>query len=192
MTQLFFCVLYSCMQDPFVTFDLPRRYAIDLDDLQQRFVRLSAEHHPDRFSDPMEQAEAADRIAQINEAHAMLKDPVRRARTLVNLIENQNAREGDDASASNDDLPPDFLMEVMEIRETMEQAIENDDQAKLDELRRWAQSERQSNLEKIAAAFDTHLNSVTTDTTPDALVGDVRQRLNVMRYLDRMLEQMPG
>lgn len=177
------------MNDVFEIFDLPRQYVLDLDDLQHRMIQLSAARHPDRFSDPIEQAEAAERIAAINHAYAILKDPARRAEALLNLIEHHNdTTKPFEAQA---DLPPDFLMQVMEIRELLEQALEQHDHAKLDELRRWAENEKTQHLQHITMAFDAHLNSTTTDTTPDGLISQVGRSLNILRYLDRMLQQIP-
>lgn len=178
------------MQDPFEIFDLPRQYAVDADVLRQRLVKLSAANHPDRFTDPLEQADAAERIAAINHAYEVLHDPAKRAAILLDLIQ-QGDSSSSASKANRDELPPDFLMEVMEIRETMEAAIEAGDQDKLDELGQWASTQRQANLNQIAVAFDAHQNSVTTDTTPDGLIQQVQCRLNVIRYLERMLEQMP-
>ena len=172
------------MNDPFQILELPRQYDLNESLLQQQFVALSAANHPDRFSDPVQQAEASEKSAAINEAYALLKDPVLRAQVLLKLIAGE-------LSEDRDTLPPDFLMEVMEVRESMEQAVEQSDTAKLDELRTWASQERADHLDRIAVTFDAHMNSTTTDTTPDLLIRQVQQDLNVLRYLERMLEQMP-
>lgn len=175
------------MEDVFKIFDLPRAYKLDPDQLQQRFIQLSSAQHPDRFSDALEQAEAAEQIAAINQAYMILKDPARRAEALIDLIRDD--AEAKAQTSKKDELPPDFLMEVMEIRESLQDALESGDQDKLREIQAWAETERQNHLNQIAVAFDAHMNSVTTDTTPDGLVSKVQMHVNVLRYLDRMLEQ---
>lgn len=174
------------MNDPFQTLQLSRSFEIDAQQLETNFIQLSAATHPDRFSDPIEQAEASERAAEINEAYQVLRDPQRRAEALLELI---MAGHGQSAKKS-EEMPPDFLMQMMETRERMETALEQDDQETLDELRRWARQEHQQHLERIETLFHDHLNSVSTDAAPDSLVGQVRKELNVLRYIDRMLEQL--
>jgi molecular chaperone HscB len=166
------------MHDAFDVMGLEPGFALDTAELQRRFVALSAEAHPDRYTDPIEQADAAARAAKINEAYRVLRDPASRAEAL--LAQRGGPGKGDDKS-----LPSDLLMEVMEVRESMEQAIADDDQAKLAELRQWAEQRQTAHLEKIAELFASGDDPVETGKA-------VRLELNALRYAERMLEQMPG
>ena len=56
------------MPDPFEIFGLDKRFDLDEDDLHTRYIAASAAAHPDRTTDPIEQAEAAERASLINEA----------------------------------------------------------------------------------------------------------------------------
>ena len=161
------------MPDPFTTLGLPPRYGLDPDELERRVLTLSSELHPDRFIDPLEQADAAERIAAVNHAHRTLLDPATRA---LALLASQGHATGDDKA-----LPPDLLMEVMEVREALEEATVAGDQAELERLRRWAEDQRDERLAKVAELFDV--------TPVDGAA--VRVQLNALRYATRMLEQMP-
>jgi len=153
-----------------------RRFVVDEPALRHVFLKASAEHHPDRFVDPIEQAEAVERMSQLTDAYRVLSDPELRAKALLALS-------GLELAEDKDKLPPDLLMEVMEVREQMEAAIESGDQAALDRLRKWASEQRAGYLEKLEALFAGELDQ--------AKASAVREQLNALRYMQRMLEQMP-
>ena len=158
--------------DPFELLGIEPRFDVDEAELHRRFIAASSATHPDRFNDPLEQADAADRAAAINAAYQTLSDPERRANALL-LLRGGAAKEDDKS------LPPDLLMEMMEVRERMEEAVASDDAAELDALRQWVDAERRSRLDHIASLF--HASDL----------AGVRLQLNALRYVERMLEQMP-
>ena len=162
--------------DPFALFGLQRSFAIDEAALRQAFLKASAEQHPDRFVDPIEQAEAVERMSLLTDAYRVLGDPELRARALLALS-------GLELAEDKDKLPPALLMEIMDVREEMEAAIETRNQAELNRLRQWANDQRQGYLNKLAALFEGELDQ--------AKASAVRLELNALRYMQRMLEQMP-
>lgn len=108
----------SSITDYFLLFDIPRRYELDLVALQPRYRELQRQFHPDRFA-----AEAADvqrvavqRAADINAGFTVLKDPVLRARHLLELEGHPLNIESTTVSDT------DFLMAQMELREQLEEA----------------------------------------------------------------------
>jgi len=112
----------------FELFAVPARFAQDRAALDARWKELQREAHPDRFA---AQGAAAQRVAmqwsvRINEAYQRLKDPLRRASYLCDL----NGAPID--AESNTAMPPDFLMQQMEWRETLDEAA---DDSALDQLR---------------------------------------------------------
>jgi molecular chaperone HscB len=167
------------MPDPFKTLGLPQRYDLDQADLHARFIQASAATHPDRYTDPVQQAQAAERSAEVNHAYAVLSDPQRRADVLLALL-------GGPTKEEDKSLPPDLLMDMMETREQLEEAIAQDNHAELNKLRGWANDQRDVHLKKIQALFADN----------DALApGDakaIRLELNTLRYIQRMLDQMSG
>ncbi len=100
-------------RDDFALFDLPRRFALDADDLAARRRALQAEVHPDRFAAG---GAAAQRVAmqwavRVNEAYERLKDPLKRAAYLCELGGVPIRAEDNTA------MPPEFLMQQMDWRE---------------------------------------------------------------------------
>ena len=163
------------MPDAFDLLDVPARFDLDPEALRQRMLERTAASHPDRFDDPVEQADAAERTAALNGAYRELADPERRARLLLK-------RAGQEAGSDDDEsLPPAMLMEVMEVREELEAATEAGDAAKLAELRRWAEGQRAEHF----IALEAHFGKSEVDGAA------VRKTLNALRYVQRMLEQMP-
>jgi len=171
------------MPDPFKTLNLPARYDLDPAELHAQFIQASAQTHPDRYTDPVEQAQAAERAAEVNQAYAVLSDPERRADALLALL-------GGPAKEDDKSLPPDLLMDMMEVRERLEDAVASEDRDELETLRAWAMDQRDAHLKVIA---DTFGNSSVgcASSLPDDDAKAVRLELNTLRYIQRMLDQMP-
>lgn len=163
--------------DPFAALGVERRFDLDEADLRRRFLAVSAKNHPDRFIDPIEQADAVDLMSRLTDAHRVLNDPEARAHALLHLS-------GLEAEGDKDKLPPDLLMQVMEVREEMESAIDSGDDTQLDRLRGWATQQREQHLAQLASLFARSLDERTAPK--------VRLELNALRYIQRMIEQMPS
>lgn len=164
----------ATMPDPFAVFDLTPRFDFDEDELHQRFLSASAANHPDRFTDPLDQADAAERSAAINHAYRALSDPEARANALLALL-------GGPAAEDDKSLPPALLMEMMEVREELEAAAEADDRPALARLRAAAERQRQNHLDTLTRLF-----------AQEPIDGKaIRLELNALRYIERMREQMP-
>ena len=108
----------SLTADDFSLFNLPRRFAQDPAEIDERWRTLQSQVHPDRFAS---QGSAAQRLAmqwstRVNEAHRRLKDPLKRAAYLCEL-------QGVPIEAeSNTRMPADFLMQQMQWREALEES----------------------------------------------------------------------
>ncbi len=98
------------MSDPFALLGLDKTYALDLAVLDTAYFCAQKKTHPDQFTHASaeERAKASQHSALLNQAYALLKDPLTRAEALLN-----------DASAP---LPPDssFLERLMQWREQAE------------------------------------------------------------------------
>jgi len=106
----------SLQANDFALFELPLQFALDRAQLDERWKALQREVHPDRFA---AEGAAAQRVAmqwsvRINEAYQRLKDPLKRAAYLCEL------RGVPVQAESNTAMPPAFLMQQMEWRETLE------------------------------------------------------------------------
>ena len=71
------------MGDPFKTLETEPAFGLDLEGLRARFLDASSRCHPDRFTDPIEQADAADQMSRLTEAYRVLRDPEARAHALL-------------------------------------------------------------------------------------------------------------
>jgi molecular chaperone HscB len=108
--------MINLQTNDFELFDVPAQFAQDRAQLDTRWKVLQREAHPDRFA---AEGAAAQRMAmqwsvRINEAYQRLKDPLKRAAYLCELY-------GAPVQAENNTaMPPAFLMQQMEWRESLE------------------------------------------------------------------------
>jgi molecular chaperone HscB len=166
--------------NPFTLLNLPMRFDVDAKALHRAFIQQSAANHPDRFTDPLDQADAADRSAAINKAYLILKDPFQRAAAMIALL-------GDAPAGDSKQLPQGLLMQMMEIREELEEAQDQADHAEMDRLKRWAQDEEIHYVQGLAHALDEAVD-LPSDQRAESL-NKATEQLNALRYIQRMLEE---
>src|SRR4051812_36769039 len=97
--------------DHFAVLGLERRYDLDPADMEARYRERSRKLHPDRFAtaDARARRAALAHGVQMNDARAVLKDPIRRAEYLLGLC----------GVAVPKEAPPALLMEILELREEL-------------------------------------------------------------------------
>jgi molecular chaperone HscB len=163
-------------QSDFELFGLPQRFAQERADIDQRWKELQRQAHPDRFA---AQGASAQRAAlqwsvRINEGYQRLKDPLRRAAYLCEL------RGAPIQAENNTAMPPEFLMEQMEWRESLDDA---DSEQDLDELSERVLQRRREMLGQIQQLLDLEGDAPAAAQQVRALmfierfVGDVEARL---------------
>ncbi len=133
--------------DDFELFDLPRCLAQDAGAIDAKWRALLAQVHPDRF---VSEGAAAQRLAlqwsvRINEAYRRLKDPLQRAAYLCELNGVSIAAEDNTA------MPPAFLMQQMEWRESLEEA---QDLTQVGALAANVRAVRSRSLDELRASID--------------------------------------
>jgi len=106
------------MQNLFEILGLPVAFALNLKTLERAYFDAQRQWHPDRFvgKPDEERAQAARRSVLINDAYETLKNPLERARHMLEL----RGVFLDDST----NPPATLLMDVMELRERMEEAAE--------------------------------------------------------------------
>lgn len=114
----------------FELFNLPPAFAMDIDSLDAAYRQMQTEIHPDRFAHA---GEADQRLAvqwatRANEAYKTLKSPFGRANYLLEL---QGIHAMD---ANNTSMPMDFLVQQMEWREMLAEAVAGKNGEALDQL----------------------------------------------------------
>ena len=133
--------------DDFALFRLPRRFALDRAELDARRRALQAEVHPDRFAgaDAAARRAAMQLAVRVNEAHARLADPLKRAAYLCELAGTPIRAEDNTA------MPLEFLREQMAWRESLEEA---GSRAQIDAVARRLADARRLAYERLASALD--------------------------------------
>ncbi|BBN80568.1 co-chaperone protein HscB [Pseudoalteromonas sp. A25] len=107
----------------FELFNIPVDYNVDLAKINQQYLELQRVVHPDRFAGKGERDKllAVQKTAEINDALAVLKHPVKRAEYML-------SERGVDIRAEQQTLQdPMFLMQQMEMREALEELPQSDD-----------------------------------------------------------------
>lgn len=138
------------MQDPFALFGLPYRFALDLRALESSYLEIQSRVHPDRFAHAgdAERRASLQWTTRVNEAYRSLRDPVQRAKELLQL------QGVDVAFETNTQMPGDFLLQQLDLREELERAALAKDAAKLDQLRSRLAVQRQSIESEIQDRID--------------------------------------
>jgi molecular chaperone HscB len=166
--------------DHFTFFGLSRRFDIDEEALQKRFIAIIRDIHPDfhGHSSPEFQALAVRLSAQANEAYKVLMDPLLRAEYLL-----QQA--GGPDSTENKGVPDGFLPQIMMLREEIEEAKVNDDKEELQALAGQIGQRYESLAARIAEL------AMLVAESPDAQTRErLRVNLNAMTYIRNLREQV--
>ena len=131
----------------FALFGLAEAFSLDLEMLEKAYRDIQSQVHPDRFAHAgdAERRASLQWTTRVNEAFQVLKHPVSRARHLLEL------HGVDVAFETNTAMPPEFLMQQMELREKLEQAK---DSPSLDRLRRELLAEKKKLEGEIGATID--------------------------------------
>lgn len=116
-------ILMAHTQTHFELFQLSVSFELDLQNLNQRYRDLQRAVHPDKFANAsdLERRLSVEKAANINEAFQVLKSPQRRARYMLEL---QSVSFDDEKDMA---LDPAFLMEQIELRETLSELSESED-----------------------------------------------------------------
>jgi molecular chaperone HscB len=165
--------------DDFTLFGLPRRFALDRAQLDASWRALQAKVHPDRFAS---EGSAAQRLAmqwavRINEAYQRLKDPLKRAALLCELSGTPIQAE------SNTAMPPAFLVQQMEWRESLEEAQTVEQVQALDE--QIAEHER-GMFEQVRLALDEYHDAGKASQLVRALMFVARFRSDIDHRLEAL------
>jgi molecular chaperone HscB len=155
----------------FELFNIPVSLKVDKNSLALKYFALQKKYHPDFFtqSTEYEQAEALEQSSQINKALKVLKndmETIKYVLQLKGLLEEEEKYQ----------LPPAFLMEVMELNEELSE-----------------NSQQQINTletEIYTPVKDIIENFKDTTTTEELL--KVKEYYYKKKYLQRILDRMDG
>jgi molecular chaperone HscB len=166
---------FDFQQDFFSLFTLPARFQIDSTALEQSYRALQAQVHPDKFA---HLTEAEKRLSiqwatRVNEGYQTLRNPLNRARYLLSLHSVDTQEE------SNTSMPTDFLMQQMEWREALEEAVQARDADELEKLEARVQHEVRFLQQQLAVDLD--------DTHDFAAASGIVRKL---KFLEKLAEEI--
>jgi molecular chaperone HscB len=161
------------VESPFDVLGLPARYALDSAVLEARVRELQRVLHPDKHArgTAAERRVALSRAVTVNEAYRALRDDLSRASALLRA-RGREAKETAPADAA-------FLMEVMELRESLAEARA---ERAIDRVRALA-SEVTNALNDARASLEAALD-VAND------LDRAEAELAKMRYYRRFLDEV--
>jgi molecular chaperone HscB len=173
--------LSSLSDSHFVLFGLPEQFEIDAETLDHAYRTVQAQVHPDRFAAA---GDAQKRVAmqwatRANEAYQTLRDPLKRAKYLLHL-------RGIDVGAENNTaMEPAFLMQQMEWREAIEDAVGAKNVDALDALAADLRDDERARFVKLAALIGSGSNQAAAEA--------VRQLMFIERVaseIDAQIERL--
>lgn len=170
------------MSDPFDLLDIAPAFALDDKVLADRHRQISRALHPDRFvgRPATERREALGRAIEVNEAYRALKHPLSRAEALLKRLNLERA-EGEGPKPS-----PEFLMEIMEQRESLREAAVHKDVPRIE------------NMEEAVRARARQIEGDVADELERAVKGEkvdvdsLHSSIATLRYYYRFLDEAEG
>ena len=165
------------MTDHFARLGLPRRFAIDADELERRYLAQSRAVHPDFHAGgpTADLAASTELSAALNEAYTTLRDPFARAEYLLSLL-------GGPAASDQKQMPAAFLMEMLEAREQVEEAAAGNNAC---------ESRKAELLSGFRSRYDELLAEVADRfARPPADLPAIRERLNAAKYVKGLIRDL--
>ncbi len=162
----------------FELFEIPINLRVNKPEVSKKYFELQKKYHPDFFSnaDEEEQQEMLDKSSMINKGYKILQNPdetIRYVLQLKGLIENEEKYE----------LPPDFLMEMLELNEE----LMNIDEAKVNTIEESIHRIENDLYKKVKPVIESYNKQTTNE---DLL--QVKDYYFKKKYLKRILERLEG
>jgi molecular chaperone HscB len=159
---------------PFEVLGIDARYDIDPEALEARYRELSRVLHPDKFAQrpSAERRMSLEKAITVNEAYRVLKDDLARANALLRV--RGVAVQGEEEKPAD----PEFLMEVMELREGLAEARAERDLARVGKLADRVRATASETRARMSALFEANE------------LAEVPALLARMRYFKRFLDEV--
>jgi molecular chaperone HscB len=156
-------------QNYFELFNLPEKFQIDLEMLQENYRAIQKEIHPDRFatSSENEKAQSMIKSTQANDAYQTLKSPIKRAKYILSLHE----------STEKITLPPDFLMQQMEWEEHYEAIEKNNNKL----------AQFKSTINK---KYEEYFSLISTQIDDDQNWRDAAISIDKLYFIEKLLHKI--
>jgi molecular chaperone HscB len=164
---------------------LPRRFSVDPAAVEREYLVRSREVHPDfhHLGTSAEQRASLELSAALNEAYLTLKDPIRRAEYLLTL-------HGGPTAQQEKNLDQSFLMQMLDLRERIEETRAATDQNELANIESELNEMQAARVRQSATLFD-RLDEVPQDSADRLrLLAEIRQQLNAIRTIQSLLRDL--
>lgn len=175
-SRALFCSVCGAVQGPgaidhFSRLGLRPTFELDMDELERQYFGFQRRLHPDRFAakSPKERALSQSQATALNEAYETLKDPLKRAAYLLELLGHKV-----DLTACGTISDPELLMEQMEKREAL------------------ADADTVERITKLSADADTDVLSAQCHISAAFAATDLDQAANLtvrLKYLTKLAEE---
>ncbi|HEY2747894.1 MAG TPA: Fe-S protein assembly co-chaperone HscB [Polyangia bacterium] len=178
-------------RDHFEVLGLPRKFHVDAADLENRYLALQKETHPDRFAKalPRERMEAVVRNTELNDAYKVLKVAVKRAEYLLKLEGVDIGEEKPQSTTGATKqlvVDPKLLIEVMTLREALADARGEDDEGKVAELTKDVEGRRAAAMKIVDDGFRVY------DAGDKSKLDAIARALVSLRYYGRFMDEVEG
>jgi molecular chaperone HscB len=139
------------LHNHFELFGLAPAFGLEPEGLERRYREIQSQVHPDRFAHAgdAERRASLQWTTRVNEAYRTLMDPVQRAKHILEL------HGVDVAFETNTQMPADFLIQQLELREELEAAVSGKDAAALERLKTDLLDSRKALIGQIGEAIDS-------------------------------------
>lgn len=156
----------------FELFNIPVSVTVDKTSLAKKYFELQKKFHPDFFAqeDEVTQEDALEKTSELNKAFKIFKDP---DATIQYLLKIKGLLQEEEKYP----LPPDFLMEVMELNENL-----SEDSAV-------AIADFEQDIYAAVSNIIEHYNDATA-STQDLL--RLKEYYYKKKYLQRILDRIAG
>lgn len=170
--------------DHFALFSLPARFEMDVAELERRYLALSRQLHPDRHAtaSASERLTSVQKTTDLNEAYRVLRDDFRRAELLLRMRGIETSE--DKAHDARTKVDTRLLVEIMELRESLEEARGSRNEQAIAALRSEVEARSQAAWACIRTDFDA------LDRGDLGVLPSLAKAVISLRYYRRILDEM--
>jgi molecular chaperone HscB len=167
----------------FELFEIPVQLVVDSSSLQKKFIELSRKYHPDYFATQSseKQAEVLEISASLNKAWKTFQNP---DETIKYVLRSKGLLEEEEKFQ----LPPGFLMEMMEINEQLAEANMEGEPATIADLQSTLNNLQNEIYEPVKEIVEHYKEGITTEKE----LLQVKEYYFKKKYLTRIGHQLAG
>lgn len=169
----------------FTLLGLPVSFIVDKNKLNDNYHELQKTVHPDKFANTSDLVRrlSVQKAAQINDALETLKKPLTRSIYLLSLF-------GIELGENDTSMDPSFLMEQMELRESLAQVGEKADPLMaLDDI----MDDVKGRIKHVSQQLETHFSALLAADNQvevsDSLLKEAKSEVLKMQFLNRLQEE---